>query len=244
MKSVFVGAKVVLDGSLVFYLDKQMISTLSIPFEIVSKELSTISITGFRNVLSDATEQNKKILMVLESGKLPYDLHEVGVESFRGWVGEETFWLIAIELAVTLAISVSIGYLINRRISTGIYGAALTASVLFCAFGMAAITQSLYARGWTIDFTSIIGLLIFSWVNTIQMFLISEQLIKKKDFCLKFKYKKLVSMSMFLNIIVLISSFVLLFTPVKGAGLSLLSCAIVGLLITTPIYEKIVRKIV
>jgi hypothetical protein len=242
MKTVFVGARVVLDGSLVFYLDKQIISTLSIPFEIVSKELNTISITGSRNTLSDATEQHKKITMVLESGKLSYGLHEVGIEQFKGWVSGGTLWLVFITLVVTLAISVAIGYLINRRISTGIYGVVLMTSVLFCTLGLAAITQSFYTRGWIIDFTSIIGLLVFSWINTIQMFLISEQLVKKKDFNLKLKYKKLFGITTLLNIIVLLSSFILLFTPIKGAGLSLLSCTIVGLLLTTPIYEKIVQK--
>lgn len=112
---------------------------------------------------------------------------------------------------------------------------------VFCVLGIAAAIQAFYGYGWILDLASIGGLIALITFTGAQMILLSERVIKKKDFGLHLKYKKIFNLATFLNIVIFLLAFSMLFFW-KGFGMFLMIGFIIGLLLTKPIYEEILKK--
>jgi hypothetical protein len=230
----------VLEGSLVSRLDGKIIGQLNIPPEMRG-EIKTLAIVGYGEDKEEALDQKLRVQMVLESNKIS-GLELVGKETYEPKLRENALSVVLIGMIGIMVIGVSLTYIRYKKMKMGFYLILLVLSEMFCIVGAAALTQRVFEYGWIFDFESVLGLIVFGFISIVQMFLISEYRIKNKELNLWFGYRKILSLKNFFVIIVFALSFFLLFTVWKGFGLSVIGGLILGILISKPIYDQIIKQ--
>jgi len=237
LKTSFSGTQAILEGSLVYYLDGNLINELNIPFEMVGQKIENIVVIGSGMSRSDVDNQRLRIIAALKSGVLS-NIEIVGTEKFEPKLKYTITELpIIIMMGLTIFI-ISLTYLRYKKIKFGLYALLLMGAEVFCVLGAAALTQSVSPSGWIIDVPSIVGLIVLAVMSFVQMFLMIEQKIKGRDISIYFKYKKFLSSSSLLRILVFIISFLILFSVWRGFGFSIIVGLIIGMFITKPIYNS------
>jgi len=230
----------ILEGYLIYYLDGKAINKLSIPFEMMGKKIDNIQIIGFKRTMAEASNEQLKV-EIAASGKMPVDLEMVDTKYFVPSMREKVLWLVGVSFAVVSLSVILLNYLRCRKIKFGVFIILLVITEVVCVLGAAAVIQTFYGYGWILDLASIVGLIALIIFTSIQMILLSERIIRKKDFGLHLKYKKIFNLTTFLNIVMFLLAFSMLFFW-KGFGMSLITGFIIGILLTKPIYEEILKK--
>lgn len=240
LSTIYVMGKPTLEGNLIYYLDGDVINKLTIPFEMMGKKIDNIAVVGFRRTMTEALNEKLRI-EVAASGKLPAELKMTDTKFFEPTLKEMILWSMVLTIA-TVALSVNVlSYLRYKNIKFGLLMILLIMAEAVCVLGAAALIQAFYGYGWILDSASIVGLIALIVSSGIQMFFLTERVIKKKDFGLFLKYKKILNTLTFLNIVIFFVAFSMLFVW-KGFGLSLIVGFAVGFLITKPLYDEILRK--
>ncbi|MDI6798441.1 MAG: hypothetical protein QMD12_00345, partial [Candidatus Aenigmarchaeota archaeon] len=240
LSTTIIGAQAVSEGSLVYSLDGEEINKLNIPFEMVGKEIKNIAVIGFRKTAKAATDDKSKIEAALETKELPTGLEIADIELFEPTYGKIVHALVVI-VAVLIILPIGLTYLIYKKIKPGLYAMALLASEIISIFGVIALSQSYFARGWLVDMPTIIGLISITCITMIKLFITSEKVIKKREISLQYKYKKIIGLDRLLSILTAVISFVTLFTTWKGFGLSLISGLLISAIIINPTYREILK---
>jgi len=114
-----------------------------------------------------------------------------------------------------------------------IWSSLLFLSTVFTVFGIAAMSQSLFAPGWILDGPSIFGIFALCVWMLIHFILTSEKSLKRRDS----KIKK------YLDIVLISAGFVLLFTQFIGFGMAMVVGGILIFLIAAPLYKKILSEV-
>jgi preprotein translocase subunit SecD len=241
LKTTFVGTQQTLEGFLIYYLDGKQISKLHIPFELSLRELKNIAVIGFGRNQTEILEEKNKIQAVLESGRLP-KLKLTGTEGYEPKLRRTATEISIGGVVIMIILAVGLTYFRYRIFRLSAYSLALIASEIVCILGAVALTQRLFAYGWILDFHSILGIIVFAIISSIQIILILENRIRKKELSLEYKYRKILSLQNFLTITIFAISFCLLFTSWKGFGLALLTGLTFGILITKPIFDQVVTR--
>ncbi|MGC8812094.1 MAG: hypothetical protein ACP5O8_00705 [Candidatus Aenigmatarchaeota archaeon] len=230
---------IVLNGRLIYYLDGKEMSNLAIPFSMVGRKITSISILGFRDSGEAATLDKNKIEASIRTENLePVKL--IKTEELRPRY--EMFGVYSSAALVFLEILFSITTFFRYR--KGKLSALLIILSLvqvFLIFGSIGISQHFIENSWLIDTSTIIGTLTIASLTLLQFILVLEKRVRKKELSLNYKLKKIINFSTLLNILVAISSFVLLFT-FKTFGLSVFSGFLFGFLLLVPLYDEIARK--
>jgi len=228
-----------LECYLVYYLDGEEISKLNKPFgmEMAGTEIGSIYVVGFGGE-NEVQNQKSKIQAILESGTL-FELEIIGKENF-----EPTLRNTALELTslTALFIIASTTVLIYRRYKNKkVFLAPLLIGIeVFCVVGIAALTQFNFSPGWILDLFSVLGLIGFSFVSFSLFIIKTEEKVKQRQLFLRRKHRRIVSLSVFSYFLVFLIAFVLLFTPIKGVGFSIIIGLFIGV-ITKPIYVGLFR---
>jgi hypothetical protein len=229
-----------LEGYLIYYLDRTVINKLSIPFEMMGKKIDNIQIIGFKRTMAEASNEQLKV-EIAASGKLPTELKMIDTKYFVPILKEKVLLLVSIGMiAVSLPV-MALSHLRYKKIKFGIFIILLSMAEVVCVLGAAAVIQTFYGYGWILDLASIIGLVVLTAFTGIQMILLSEKSVRKKDFSLHLRYKKMFNLTTFLSIVIFLLAFSMLFFW-KGFGMSLVIGFIIGVLLTKPIYEEILKK--
>ena len=223
---------------LVYYLDGKLVS--SIPVQIPREEIINLPVLGFGNTLADVSNQKLKIQTILNSNTLP-DLEVVGIEYYEPSLNMTVIGIISLGAIVAGLSILNVTHFRYKKIKFGGYSLLLIGAEIFCVVGIASLTQSYYSPGWILDFPSMLGLFTFLSISSTQKILSAEQQLKNNEIPLRYKYKKIMNLSTFLNVLFFVVSFSLLFTGWKGYGLSVFIGMVISMLITTPMCQNALK---
>ena len=241
LKSSVTESQILLQGQLAYYLDNDAISKLSIPYEMTTKEINSISIVGFGSNLNQVANQKNEILAALKTEELPPTLRISGTAQIEPKYKMAVIF-VSISFAIILAaFTIAASTLRYKSIKFGGYALLMISAGIFIIFGVAALTQTFYYPGWIIDMQTISGLVAIASLNSAQLLLVTEKITKNKNISLNYKYKEIISLPMLLNILVFVVSFLSLFTTWKGFGLSLLVGLVIEVALTRSVYENILK---
>jgi len=239
LPTVYIAGTATLEGNLVYYLDGVVINKLGIPFEMMGKKLDNISIVGFRRTSVEATNEKTEV-EVATSGKLTSELKMAGVKYFEPASREKILWAVAVVASVSIISTLALSQLRYKKIKLGGLIALLVGVEVVFVIGVAAIVQTFYGYGWIFDQASVAGLLALIVFGCIQMILLSEKVMKKRDFGLYMSHKKILNLGTALEIAVFLFAFSMLFF-LKGFGLTFTVGFIFGLLAKW-IFEDFLKK--
>jgi len=233
MKFTSAGEQIMLGGFLVYYLDDEFVNRLNIPFEMAGKKLqqNNIYISGIQTNKNQAETEKLKIQAALESGKLP-KLKMIGFEDFVATSRE-----LVINLSLAFIGIIAIGVLSftqfkYKKIVLGYFIIAFVLIQAICVVGTAIVTQKLLSPGWILDLYSVLGLFGVTLVSILNMLVLSEY-----DRGRRFRFKII-----YLNLVIFLISFLLLFTGFRGFGLSTIVGLLLTILLFVPIYSQFSKK--
>lgn len=223
----YIGPSPTLGGLLKYYLDGDSFSELNIPFENAGEILSDVSIMGFEKDMAGATESRRKVELAL-AGRLPVKLEIVRTERVEPIINHSLVLGVFVAMAL---LSFYLLYTSTKKIKSSTFGLLLLYAVVFCVFGVVAIVQKIFKPGWVFGVPSLIGLFTFLTFGTFRFVLLSKGrlLLKTK----RYRY---------VSILLLIFSFISLFTPFRGFGLAVMVGLLIDMLITKPLYAGYLKK--
>jgi len=236
MPKTVLGNRIIVNGFLVYYLDDELISRLNIPFELAYQKVKQINIIGFSESSSDASSTKLKVLSAIESEILPASLEIVGTKEYKPRLREFSIGLFAGVYVVTLAFVFYVHWK-YRMVKSIAFIVLLASTEIFIIIGIIAAVQQLIESSWIVDFKTISGLSTVVIISCIQMTLTTKSTIKR----MKLTIRK-ISVQTAINLAVLLVGFVILFTPWKLFGLTLLTGFIINFLLTKPLYEKLIKS--
>jgi len=232
MPSVYVGQGSILEGLLVFYIDGEEINRLSIPVNMAGQNVKSLSIIGAALDANEATIKKKSIEMAMV-GSIDHTISMGEIVEYKaGGV-----WLLYVLVGCVCFLSIVlfiISYALykgHKNLKVSSWSVFTLLSVVFPVFGIASMSQSIFAPGWILDSVSILGIISLVVWEFFWIILITEKTLKRRDI----KIKK------HLNIILLVSSFILLFTKFSGFGIAMISGVILNFLVAGPLYRKILH---
>jgi len=234
--------QIILNGFLVYYLDGNLVSRLNIPIEFARQTIKQISIIGFSTSMADASITRLKALSAIESGVLPTNLEIIKTEKYEPKLKVFSIEMFGSILGLLMISVISVFYWRYKNIKFGLLVIALILFELALILGTIATVQQLIGTVWVINLTTIVGFIAVMIAGSIQMITLSEQILKKKDLSISYKYKKLISIPAALNWAVLIVGFLFLFTTWRFLGLVLLTGLVFDILLIRPIYGNFVKK--
>jgi hypothetical protein len=231
---------IVLNGRLIYYLDKKEMSNLAIPFSMVGRKITSISILGFRENEKAATLDKNKIEASIKTEELE-PLNLIKTEELKPTY--EMFWFYSTATLIFLEIFfTTLTFLRYKKGKLSAFLLIFSLLQVFLIFGSIAISQYFVENSWLINLNTILGILVIVSLTSFQLILVLEKRIKKKEISLSYRLKKIISIHTLFNIIVPILSFILLFTQLKTFGLSLFFGFLFSFIFLTPIYDEITRK--
>jgi len=214
----------VLNGMLVYYLDGEEITRLSIPSDMAGTPIETISIVGGESTMKEAI--NKKLLIEIAlEGEIKSPLAVKNIERFSGsltWM----VWVGGTVLISIVAVMFLMGLIRYKNLKVGSAGLIILGLEIIYIFGVASISQSFLASGWIVDANSLIGVCVFSIVSASQMILLSERFLKRR----------IVKRYTHFLVLVFLAGFLILFTPLNRMGLALIVGTLFGAFLTKPVY--------
>lgn len=238
----FVGKQIILNAFLVYYLDGNAVSQLNIPIDFIRQPIKQMSVIGFSNSAVDASNIRLKILSAVESGVLPTGLEISGMEKYEPTLRIFSVEIFGSALGLVIIFVISVFYLRYKNLKFGLSVIALALLELVLVLETIAVAQQIAGASWVVNLTTIIGLIAVFVISNLQMIILSEQILKKKNLAISYKYKKLVSYPMFLNLATLTVGFLALFTAWRLLGLTVLTGVIFDILLIKPIYNDFIKK--
>jgi len=235
LPTVFIGQNRVLDGMLVFSIDNKELSRLTIPINLVGENITSLSIVGRGEKIDSVNSDKALVEMALDGGRIEDAISIFKIEKFEG----EFEWLVFYAMLSILALvgvffAIAIVVLKNVKIVTrlkvGIYGVLFLLVEVVCLFGGAALSQTVFSPGWILDIPSITGILLMLSISSAQMLYLTRKSSQKNKTGKIYNY---------LVLALVLAGFVLMFTQLSGAGIALVSGLLFGILITKPLYKKI-----
>lgn len=237
LTSRVVSGQPVLNAPLVYYLDGEAINTLNIPFEMTTKKVKNIAILGFRNTYEEANNINLKLQEALKTGEIP-ELEIVKLEAFEGKY-QNLFSYTIIGTLIGLAILSSSLALKTKKVKACLASFLLSSSQILPILGAISIVQSRFEHGWIIDIPTVFGISLAVFLTFLKILILTEEKEKNKKISLCYKHEQIIGLNNLLTIVFTLISFVLLFTPFKGFGLSLIIASLISLFLIEPCYLKI-----
>jgi len=214
----------VLNGVLVYYLDSEEITRLSIPSDMSDTPIKTISILGGEPTMGEAV--NKKMLFEIAlEGEIEKDMSVENIEYFSGGFGW-VLWSGMIVVTGVIIVMFVLAVIRYKNIKVAVFCSGVLLLEIVYMFGVASISQSALTSGWVIDATSLFGICTFAIISMAQIILLSDKALRQR--ILK-RYNQFVFS-------VFIVGFLLLFTPLNRFGLVLIVGGLIGALLTKPVY--------
>lgn len=229
----FVPGGFVLDADLLYYLDGKLISELPLPIQMAGSRIENIVILGYSSK-TEAIEKINSIKLALQTGMLP-ELEIERIEKFEAKF-KNTREMIFLGIGAFFLLNFSASF--KKYGKKGFWLACFLVSEGLIILGLASLSQIFLKPGWIFDFYSILGFFVFLVLSSLNYFLISEEVLKNKKFEIMIKFKKIEAKNL-IKILSLIFSFLILFTTIKGFGLSLLAGIILSFLTNSIYKEKI-----
>lgn len=213
-----------LNGMLVYYLDGEEVSRLSIPADMAGTPIKTISIVGSENTMREAIDKKMLIEIGLD-GYIEKDLYVENIEPFPGAFGW-LIWVGAVVLIGSVAAMFAVGLIRYKSLRIGAVGSLLLGLEITYILGFVSFLQSVMSSGWVMDAGSLIGLCVFSIISAVQMIILTEKIVKMR---VVKNYSRFV-------VVVFVVGFIALFTQLNRVGLVLVLGSMIGSILTKPAY--------
>jgi hypothetical protein len=147
----------ILQAKLIYYLDDQKISELSIPYEMKGRKLQTISIIFFAKNQAEALTLRKKVEAGL-IGVLP-ELKFVSEKDLKPIYYQAVFYG---NLFFFTVLSFTILILNRKNFLLGLKTVGFLFVCIFILFGIASFSQQFLSYGWILDLPSFFGIFLFA----------------------------------------------------------------------------------
>ncbi|MFA5406534.1 MAG: hypothetical protein WC307_04220 [Candidatus Nanoarchaeia archaeon] len=231
-----------LNATLDLYLDGEIIQdgALRLPESIKGEVLTTASITGTRETMSEAQTEMKKLQAILQSRNLPVKMNIVSVETLSPSIGEEfsnnTFTVMMIAIIV-VALIIGLRYK-SLKVSLPIIMIVLIEVI--STLGMSV------TFGITLDLSAIAGILASIGTSLDDQIIITDEVLRGEKGNKHLTVKKRLKSALFIVIATFTTSFVSMIPlAIVGAGIlrgfaitTIISITI-GVIVTRPAYARI-----
>jgi hypothetical protein len=242
IQTTIAGKNIILNGFLVYYLDGNHISQLSIPIEFARQTVKQLSLIGFSTNMADASNTRLKILSAIESGVLSTNLEIVKTEKYEPKLRDFSIEIFGYALGLAVISVLSIFYWRYKNLSLSFLAIVLVLLGLALVLGAIATAQQLTGISWIVNLRTIAGFIAVLIISSVQIMISSERILKKKELSVSYKQRKLIKASAAFNWSVLIIGFLFLFTAWRFLGLTLLTGFVFNVLFTIPIYSNFIKK--
>ena len=200
-----IGENLILKGRLVYYLDTKSIGLTSLPYEIVSRNLTILNVFSFGENQKEIEDTKEKIIVSLKFGELD-NFNVIKQTDIQAKYPNLKFYFPISIIAISIVFSIVL-FLIKRNLIFSL----IPLSTPYILFGLILLSQLTLEYGWILDIQTFVGILIASIISFIEPILIIKRSKERK---LKFSEYHLT------EIIILLVSIPLAFI-FKGVGLSL-----------------------
>ncbi|NOZ82080.1 MAG: hypothetical protein GXO63_02930 [Candidatus Micrarchaeota archaeon] len=230
-------------GTLLLYLDKKLITSLSIDKDLKGKAETQPFVTGFRTTKEDALFEKNMLQSILKSGKLPVKLRLESVDEISPSLGRK--FLSSMVTAGLLAIIVVslVVFLRYRNPKISVPMLLTSFSEVIIILGIASLIN------WTIDLPAIAGILIVLGTGIdAQIMIIDELLGTRRILSLKEKIKRAFFIIFTSAGVTGAAMIPLMFmgvgTPLAGFAITTIIGIAASVLITRPAFGKMVEVLV
>ena len=230
-----------LNSKIDLFLDDEPVSSLYISTSLRGrKEATTTTISGPGNSKEDALSRMKTMQAILDSGALPSPIEIVSSSNISPTLGKQFLHksVLAILLAI-FAVSIII-YLRYKKASIIIPVIFTSVSELVLIFGFAAMIK------WTIDLAAIAGIMAVIGSGIDAQIVLTDESTKKEKLSMKIKMKNAFFIIMTAAATTIAAMFPLLTIAggvIRGFAITTIAGVVIGVLITRPVYSKILEYI-
>lgn len=236
------GRFVLENGFIDLYLDKKLITELSIDRGLKGKAVTDPAITGFRSTQAEAIKEKLTLQSILQSGALPVTLTVERTDQISASLGSEFIksLMIAGAIAAMAVIAVVFARYRNLKITAPMVFTSLSEVIII--LGAASLI------GWTIDIAAIAGIIAVIGTGVDAQIMIVDELImgRERVFTFKEKIKRAFFMIFSSAATVVAAMLPLLFIGVgvmRGFAITTLLGVFIGVFIARPAFSRIAEKI-
>lgn len=232
------------DSMIHLFMDRDPVTELGIQPGLIGDVVNEPMITGTRETREEAREEMSRLQSVLDSGRLPVELERVQLDSISPRLGEEMiFSSIVAGLGAIIVVTAIIFFIYRKK--------EIMAPVLITSFSEVVIILGVASIiNWTIDLPAIAGIIaaVGSSVDH-QIVITSETLREGKDDS-KYSTKRRIKRAFFIVFTAaattIMAMTVLGFVGIgmmRGFAITTIIGVLAGVLITRPVYGKILEKV-
>lgn len=236
------GRFVLENGFIDLYLDKKLITELSIDRGLKGKAVTEPAITGFRPTQAEAIKEKLTLQSILQSGALPVTLTVERTDQISASLGSEFIKSVMIAGAIAAIAVVIVVFARYRNLK-------ITAPMIFTSLSEVLIILGAASLiGWTIDIAAIAGIIAVIGTGVDSQIMIIDELImgRERVFTFKEKIKRAFFMIFSSAATVVAAMLPLLFIGVgvmRGFAITTLLGVFIGVFIARPAFSRIAEKI-
>jgi len=230
-----VGNKNLFNAFMRFYFDGKLLSQLSIPSDIIDKEIRVLSVIGSADSRNEANNDLSKIHASITGGTLPERLKIEYSERVEAGSRDKLVLMLFGGLTMLIFILAMV-YLLSKSIKTGLVFDILILMELVSMFGLVIINQTYLGVGWLVDYMTLWGLLVLMLVISIEMFINVGYSVKSD------KYRSVFNKTRYMSVLIMIFGVCLFFTGLKNLGLVLFFGELLHALLVKSIYTNEIKK--
>ncbi len=233
-----------LEDDIMFFLDENLTTQLSISAELKGVALTTPAITGSRATRDEALREKLTLQSILQSGSLPVPVEIIKVDQISPTLGAE-FFRAAILAAITASIVVSgVIFVRYKKIKILIPMVLFSVTELVLTLGVSALIK------WTIDLSSIAGLIAAIGTGTNDQIIIVDEILEggteKKIYTVKQRVKRAFFIVFGAASTIIAAMLPLMFIGVgvmRGFAIVTTIGVLIGVFITRPAFAKIAEVV-
>lgn len=219
-----------LNGVLIYSVDGEELSRLSIPTNILDYPVKDLSITGGERDMGNAVYKKELFSMALY-GRISSPMETSDAGAFggaMGWAAQGTeLFVVAFMIALFVVV-----FVMHRNFGLAAFAMAVPAIEIFMVLAVAQMSQSLAEQGWIIDFMTLAGICVLAALSSAQTAVLTEKAVKSR-------FSKFYAGMSAAAIAV---GMVLSFTQFNRFGLAIAFGGILGYAVVKPFYEEFAAK--
>ena len=208
VKTMVVGTQVSLDSALVFKLDGVELSRLGMPASLKGQAVTTLYIVGSDESKDNLLYKKSMVDAVINSGILPENLSISGTEDFGATQRNNILPLLGI-IVFSVAIVPLLLAAKHKNIKHNLLSIIIGFSEIFSILSIFIALQVFYKLNFALDFAALLGLALLSLNWMLNVISVNTSRHSHRDLLLKFKYKKIISLTGLTKVLLVVAAFTL-----------------------------------
>ncbi|MBI4017356.1 MAG: hypothetical protein HY366_00210 [Candidatus Aenigmarchaeota archaeon] len=223
------------------YLDRILVSDLNIACSLRGEVVNSVQITGGSSTEEGARQEMRQLQTVLKSGSLPVPLETVRVDTVSPTLGRAFLSSVTVAGLVAFVGVVSIVYLRYRRLDIVMPMLFIALSEIIIILGVAAAIR------WTIDLSAIAGIIASIGTGVNDQIVVADEALSKERYNTKERIRRAFFIVFGAAATIIAAMVPLAFIGIgvmRGFAVTTIIGVLVGILVTRPLYGKIVEIMV